>query len=67
MDVIRDAIQLLNAGQTPVLEMDQALFAIGKAMVWKWPQRNGKLSYSLTLEGLHLEMALWKCMGESRE
>ncbi|KAI8486964.1 hypothetical protein Bbelb_352240 [Branchiostoma belcheri] len=42
MDVVRAAVDHLNPGQTPVMTSDQPLFAIAKAIHWKWPKKYGE-------------------------
>ena len=37
IDVVRNAVQHLNPGQTPVLTCDQPLFSLAKQIQWKWP------------------------------
>lgn len=37
MNIVNDAIQLVNPGQVPVLAMDQPLFELAKTIQWKWP------------------------------
>jgi hypothetical protein len=38
MDVFRNAVQHLNAGQNPGVTFDQPLYAIAKQIQWKWPE-----------------------------
>ena len=59
MDVIQDAIALVNPGQIPVIAFDQPLFTIAKTVKWKWPDTHGEAKFIVMLGGLHLEMALW--------
>ena len=37
MNLVKEAVEHLNPNQTPVLTMDQPLFAIGKEIQWLWP------------------------------
>ena len=64
MDVIQKATQLVNPGQTPVIVMDQPLYAIGKKIQWSWPLHYGEERYVVMLGGLHIEMALLNVMGD---
>ncbi len=42
IDVVRNAVQHLNPGQTPVLTCDQPLFTLAKQIQWKWPDTYGE-------------------------
>ena len=42
IDVVRNAVQHLNPGQTPVLNCDQPLFTLAKHIQWKWPDTYGE-------------------------
>ena len=42
MDIVRKAVQYLNAGQTPVVTFDQPLYTIAKQIQWKWPEIYGE-------------------------
>ena len=64
MDVIQDAITLVNPGQIPVIAFDQPLFTIAKTVQWKWPDTHGEAKFVIMLGGLHLEMALWNTLGD---
>ena len=35
MDVVKNAVEHLNPGQTPVVTFDQPLFALAKQIQWK--------------------------------
>ena len=64
MDTIREAVNLLNPGQVPVVAVDQPIFAIAKSIQWKWPAQYGEQVYVTMLGGLHIEMALWRTLGD---
>ena len=38
MDMVNNAVEYLNPGQTPVIAFDQPLYALAKQILWKWPQ-----------------------------
>ena len=59
MDVVRNAIDHLNPGQTPVLALDQPLFALVKQIQWKWPDK-----LVVMFGGLHVEIAALKTLGD---
>lgn len=62
MDIARATTQFLNPGQTPVLAVDQPLFAIAKQIQWEWPLLYGDMV--IMFGGLHLEMAGFKILGD---
>ena len=64
MDVVRSAVEHLNAGQTPVLTFDQPLYALAKQIQWKWPEKYGEDKFVFMLGGLHIEMAALKTIGD---
>ena len=64
MDVIREATSFLNPGQVPVITLDQPLFALAKAIQWKWPIGYGEDKFIVMFGGLHLEMAMWNTVGD---
>ena len=42
IDVVRNAVQHLNPGQSPALTCDQPLFTLAKQLQWKWPDTYGE-------------------------
>ena len=42
MNVVNDVVQHLNPGQTPVIAMDQPLFALAKLIQWNMPETQGE-------------------------
>ena len=63
MDVVRKAVQHLNAGQTPVVTFDQPLYAIAKQIQWKWPEMYGEDKFVVMFGCLHIEMAGLRTLG----
>ena len=63
MDVVQNAVDHLNPGQTPVLTVDQPLFALAKQIQWKWPEKYGEDKLVVMFGGLHIEMASLKLLG----
>ena len=61
IDVVRNAVQHLNPGQTPVLTCDQPLFTVAKQLQWKWPDTYGE---DKLFGGLHIEMTALKTLGD---
>ncbi|KAK6187414.1 hypothetical protein SNE40_005450 [Patella caerulea] len=58
------ATQFLNPGQTPVLTMDQPLYAVAKQLQWRFPNVYGEDKYVIILGGLHTEMAALGTIGD---
>ena len=67
MDVARQATNLLNPGQIPVITFDQPLFALAKLVQGHFPATHGEGQYVAMLGGLHTEMALWNVLGDLLE
>ena len=57
------ATQFLNPGQTPVLTMDQPLYALAKQLQWRFPNLFGEDKYVIILGGLHTEMVALRTIG----
>ena len=53
----------LNPGQTPIIGMDQPLYALAKQIQWERPRAYGESSYVVMMGGLHIEMASLKMVG----
>ena len=66
MTLVSQVIQHLNPGQIPVITMDQPLYALTKQIQWRWPESFGENSFVVILGGLHIEMALYQMLGDSR-
>lgn len=64
MNVVRDAINFLNPGQSPVLACDQPLYALAKEIQWTWPETHGENQYVVMLGGLHIELTALKALGK---
>ena len=64
MNVIKAAVNHVNPGQTPVIVLDQPLFALGKLIQWNWPSTHGGKKFILMLGGLHVKMAAFKLLGD---
>lgn len=63
MNVVKAAVKHLNPTQTPVIALDQPLFALGKEIQWKLTDYNEN-NFVLMLGGLHIEMAAFKMLGK---
>ena len=64
MNVVNDVVQHLNPGQTPVIAMDQPLFALAKLLQWNMPGTHGEDRYVVMFGGLHIEMSGFKILGD---
>ena len=65
MNVLRQTINYLNPGQTPVMVADQPLFTLAKKLQWKFPQTElGENSFLVTLGPMHTEKMLWSVSGD---
>ena len=42
MDVVKNAVEHVNPGQTPVVTLDQPLFVLARQIQWKWPEKYGE-------------------------
>ena len=63
MNVVKAAVKHLNPLQTPVITLDQPLFALAKEIQWKLPEYSED-KFVLMLGGLHIEMASLKMLGK---
>ncbi len=63
MDVINNAVEHLNPGQTPVVTFYQPLYALVKQIQWKWPEY-GENKFMIMFGGLHIEMAALQTLGD---
>ena len=63
MTIVANATNCVNPGQTPVLSVDQPLFALAKQIQWNWLENFGEHRFVLVLGSLHLEMAALRTLG----
>src|SRR6188768_3458724 len=64
MNIVRNAVKVLNPGQIPIIACDQPLFKIAKEIHWIWPETHGEDSFIVMLGGLHIKMTLLKTLGD---
>ncbi|KAK3785630.1 hypothetical protein RRG08_015515 [Elysia crispata] len=64
MNITREITHHVNPGHIPVLTVDQPLYAISKRIQWKWPDDYGERQYVKLVDGLHIEMAMLKAIGD---
>ena len=62
--VVREAIHHLNPSQTPVIAVDQPLFALAKQIQWSLGGMYSEDNLVVILGGLHTEMAALKALGK---
>ena len=56
-----------NTGQTPVLTVDQPLYAIAKKIQWTCPEEYGDRQFVVMMGGLHIEMVMLNVIGDFLE
>lgn len=64
MHIIKKVTLTVNPDQTPVMTVDQPLYAIAKKIQWKWPALYGEKKFVVLMGGLHIEMAVLKVLGD---
>ena len=63
MKLVKDAIAYINPAQTPIIGMDQPLYALAKQIQWERADIYGESSYVVMMGGLDIEMATLKMVG----
>ena len=64
MNIGKSVTEFLNPCQTPVIGMDQPIYAIGKQIQWKWNESLGEGKYVLMLGALHIEFVIEAMQGK---
>lgn len=64
MNLIKQATDLVNKGQVPVMTVDQPLYALAKKIQWTWPDIYGEQKFVVMMGGLHIEMSFLKVIGD---
>ena len=67
MNVVKDAVEILNPGQVPIVAVDQPLYAVVKQIQWNWPETHGEDHFIIMFGGLHIEMTALKMLGDLLE
>ena len=62
--VVREAIHHLNPSKTPVIAVDQLLFALAKQIQWSLDGMYSEDNLVVILGGLHIDMAALKAVGK---
>ena len=63
MKIVKESVAYVNSNQTPVIAMDQPLFAIAKQIQWEKADLCGEEKYVVMMGGLHVEMASLEMVG----
>ena len=61
LEKIKTAVSFLNPTQSPVVTVDQPLFALAKQIQWTWPRDFEH--FVIILGGLHIEITILKMIG----
>lgn len=64
MNMVKNAVEILNPGQVPIIACDQPLYALAKQIQWNWPDTHGENMFVIMFGGLHIEMAALKTLGD---
>ena len=64
MDVQTQITSYLNPGQMPIMAFDQPLYTLAKYVQWKYPQYYGEDQFMVMAGGMHIELAVWRGIGE---
>ena len=63
MGVIKQAVNHVNPNETPVVALDQPLYAIAKLIQWNWSDIYGEEKFVIMMGTLHIEMTALKTLG----
>ena len=63
MKIVKEGVAYVNPNQTPVIAMDQPMFAIAKQIQWVKADWYGEEKYVVMMSGLHVEMNSLKMVG----
>ena len=61
--VVKKAANHVNPNQTPVIALDQPMYAITKQMQWNWSKIYGEEKFGIMMGALNIEMAALKTLG----
>ena len=64
MKIVKEGVAYVNPDQTPVIAVDQPLFAIAKQIQWEKADLYGEEKYVVMMGGLYVEMASLKMVGQ---
>lgn len=63
LTVVQAVVKKVSPSQTPVVTVDQPLYALMKQIQWHWPNGFGEDKFVILLGGLHIEMAILRMLG----
>ena len=63
MGGVKQAVNHVNSNQTPVIALDQPLYAIAKQIQWNWSDIYGEEKIVIMMGAFHIEMAALKTLG----
>ena len=64
MEIVENTAKCLDEKQTPVIAMDQPLYALAKEIQWSSSTKYTEENYVVVLGGLHIEMCVLKLLGD---
>ena len=64
LNVAKQAVEILNPSQVPIITGDQPSYNVVKHIQWNWPSIHGKDKFIGMIGGLHIEMALIKVLDD---
>jgi len=65
MNIIQLITNHVNTGQTPVLTVDQPLYAIAKKVQYVWLEEYRDRQFVVMMDGFHIEMIMLNVIGDS--
>ena len=63
MGGVKQAVNHVNSNQTPVIALDQPLYAIAKQIQWNWSDIYGEEEIVTMMGAFHNEIAALKTLG----
>ena len=63
MDIVKNAVNVVNPGQVPIIAADQPLYALCKQLQWNRPEHYGELHFVVMFGGFHTEQNVLKVLG----
>lgn len=64
MDLVASITSFLNAGQIPVLCVDQPLFATAKLIQWNTPEKYSEKQFVVMFGPFHIEQSFLRLIGQ---
>ena len=54
MDMVKQAVDILNPGQVPIITVVQTLYTVAKQIQWSWPSTHGESHFIVMIGGFHI-------------